>query len=111
MALLKLSEARVSSAYLICDFPDVLIASLTDTLAEQPQLVSAAREGLLEGSSGNQLLHHLLMLNEASPGGDMASVYLVTKVYRHPPAIGLENQRYKIQFSPQSYYHVSFKAS
>ncbi|PNF28467.1 hypothetical protein B7P43_G15227 [Cryptotermes secundus] len=52
---------------------DVLIASLTDTLAEQPQLVSAAREGLLEGSSGNQLLHHLLMLNQASPGGDMVS--------------------------------------
>jgi hypothetical protein len=70
----------------------VLIASLTDTLAEHPQLVNAAREGLLEGSSGNQLLHQLLMLNQASPGEDMASVYLVTKAYRHPPPTWLENK-------------------
>ncbi|XP_069689668.1 protein CIP2A homolog [Periplaneta americana] len=45
---------------------DVLIASLTDTLAEHPHLVSVAREGLLEGSSGNQLLHQLLLLNPAA---------------------------------------------
>jgi hypothetical protein len=111
MALLKLSEAGVGSAYLICDFTDVLIASLTDTLAEHPELVSAAREGLLEGSSGNQLLHQLLMFNQASPGGVMASVYLVAKVYRHPTCYRAEELRYHIQFSPQSYYHVSFKAS
>jgi hypothetical protein len=81
------SSSGMCSAYLIRNFTDVLIASLTDTLAENPQLVNAAREGLLEGSSGNQLLHQLLMLNQASPGGDMASVYIVT-----PPSTRLENK-------------------
>ncbi|KDR08521.1 hypothetical protein L798_01041 [Zootermopsis nevadensis] len=51
---------------------DVLIASLSDTLAEHPQLLSVAREGLLEGS-GNQLLQQLLIMNPATNAGDPAS--------------------------------------
>ena len=53
-----------------CGFTDVLTAALTDTLTDQPNLLSVAREGLLEGSSGSQLLHQLLMLNPATASGD-----------------------------------------
>jgi hypothetical protein len=60
-----------------CGFTDVLTAALTDTLREQPQLLSVAREGLLEGSSAHQLLHQLLALNPASRSGDSVSAYLI----------------------------------
>ncbi|XP_067012583.2 uncharacterized protein [Anabrus simplex] len=51
---------------------DVLIAALTDTLSEQPHLVNAAREGLA-GSSSNQLLHQLLLLNPGGAAGETVS--------------------------------------
>jgi len=60
----------------------VLIASLTDTLAQHPQLLRVAREGLMEGSSGNQLLHQLLMLNPATAAGDTVSFHLITYLYK-----------------------------
>jgi hypothetical protein len=63
-----------------CGLADVLIASLSDTLAEQPQLANAAKEGLLEGSSGNQLLQQLLILNPTTTGGDPVSAGLITKL-------------------------------
>jgi hypothetical protein len=52
---------------------DMLTAALTDTLTEQPHLLSVAREGLLDGSSGSHLLHQLLMLNPAISSGDLVS--------------------------------------
>jgi len=54
-----------------CGFTDMLTAALTDTLTEQPHLLSVAREGLLDGSSGSHLLHQLLMLNPAISSGDL----------------------------------------
>jgi len=62
-----------------CGFTDVLTAALTDTLTEQPHLLSVAREGLLEGSSGSQLLHQLLMLNPATASGDPVRNSLIHK--------------------------------
>jgi len=53
-----------------CGFTDMLTAALTDILTEQPHLLSVVREGLLDGSSGSQFLHQLLMLNPASASGD-----------------------------------------
>lgn len=47
-------------------FSDVLIAGLTDTLTEHPELVAVARESLGGGvpnSVDDQLLQQLLILN------------------------------------------------
>jgi hypothetical protein len=63
----------------VCGVTDVLIASLTDTMAEHPQMLSVTREGLLDGSSGHHLLHQLLTLNPATVGGDSVSAHLIHK--------------------------------
>jgi hypothetical protein len=67
-----------------CGFTDVLTAALTDTLTEQPHLLSVGREGLLEGSSGSQLLHQLLMLNPATASGGPVSSYFIHKYISAP---------------------------
>lgn len=43
---------------------DVLIASLTDTLSEHPELVGAARAGLGNGDLNNQAVEKMLMMNK-----------------------------------------------
>lgn len=73
--LLTRSKSLTLSSF--CGFTDVMTAALTDTLTEQPQLLSVAREGLMEGSSGHQLLHQLLTLNPATRSGDPVSAYLI----------------------------------
>jgi hypothetical protein len=63
-------------------FTDVLTAALADTLTEQPHLLNVAREGLLEGSPGSQLLHQLLMLNPATASGDHVSNSVIDNTFQ-----------------------------
>lgn len=54
---------------MICIISDVLIAGLTDTLTEHPELVAVAREslgGIGSSSVDDQLLQQLLILNPSA---------------------------------------------
>lgn len=66
MLPLRLNHVRVSADAMFC--ADVLIASLTDTLTEHPELVGAARVGLradLPEQRNAETVEKLLMMNKA----------------------------------------------
>lgn len=62
-------------------FADVLIASLSDTLSEHPELLSAARESLGTTSTNSDGQHFLRQILEISPD-DKAAVRAALAPYK-----------------------------